>query len=102
MTKPKTQKVVFLVLGVVGTGSGSLTFPEDFTFDKASVAKTKAIARAKELNDEQGNTEEPVQEPDESDEDFEERMDEYEREMSDGEDEDYNPHFDFYEIEVIE
>lgn len=44
----------FLVLGVMNTGSASLTFPEDFYFDMVFSDEKLAIARAIELNYKEG------------------------------------------------
>jgi hypothetical protein len=49
----KTTKL-YLVLGVMNTGSGSLTYPEDFDFDRVYTKPKDAQKRVNELNDREG------------------------------------------------
>lgn len=44
------KKELFLVIGVAQSGSGSLTWPEDFDIVGVFESEERALARAKEMN----------------------------------------------------
>lgn len=53
MAKQSTIPQVHVVFGFMNTGSGSLTFPEDFNFKGFFVDMEDAQAEVKRLNDEE-------------------------------------------------
>ena len=46
----KNKQKMYCVVGVAGTGSGSLTFPEDFDFAGVFIDKVKAQKHADGMN----------------------------------------------------
>lgn len=50
MANDSAKPKVFLVLGVKASGSGSLTYPEDFELEEVWLDEEKAKDRARELN----------------------------------------------------